>query len=241
MLVQPDRFTPTYCKPLVREPGGRLRELERFDTKNRAPLPKELELALLARLTRAAGEADAVIALDQVQEPECGVITKGMREALAYLAASHPEVIWYGDSRTRVGEYRWLIVKGNREEACRAAHPESPVHEAEEIGPCASALAGRVGCAAFVTVGEEGLVYATPDSFQRVPAIPVTGEMDIVGAGDSATAGIVAALCSGADPLEAALLGNLAASITIQQLGTTGTASQEQVKAQLARWVPPLA
>jgi len=240
MLVQPDRFTPTYCKPLVREPDGRLRELERFDTKNRAPLPKEAELALIARVTRIASEADAVIALDQVQEPECGVITTGMRGALASLAKTHPETIWYGDSRRRLGEYRELIVKANREEVCRAAHPDSPAHEAENIGPCASALARQVGRAAFVTVGEEGIVYATPDSARRVPAVPVTGEVDIVGAGDSATAGIVAALCSGADPLEAAVVGNLVASITVQQLGTTGTASQEQVRAQLARGVPPL-
>jgi bifunctional ADP-heptose synthase (sugar kinase/adenylyltransferase) len=235
MLVQPDRFTPTYCKPLVREADGRLRELERFDTKNRAPLPQELELALIARLTRVAETAAAVIALDQVQEPECGVITTGMREALAYLASTHPETVWYGDSRMRVGEYRGLIVKSNLEEACRAAHPDSPPHSAEDIGPCASALAQRVGRAAFVTVGEAGLVYATPDSAQRVPAVPVAGEVDIVGAGDSATAGIVSALCSGADPLEAALIGNLVASLTIQQIGTTGTASQPQVRAQFAR------
>ena len=27
VAARPDRFTPTYCKPLVRQPGGRLREL----------------------------------------------------------------------------------------------------------------------------------------------------------------------------------------------------------------------
>ena len=42
-------------------------------------------------------------------------------------------------------------------------------------------------------------------------------------------AGIVSALCCGATPVEAALVGNLVASITIQQIGTTGTATREQV------------
>ena len=65
-------------------------------------------------------------------------------------------------------------------------------------------------------------------------AVPVTGKIDIVGAGDSATAGLVSALCSGANPAEAAVIANLVASITIQQLGTTGTASPEQVRARLA-------
>ncbi len=47
--------------------------------------------------------------------------------------------------------------------------------------------------------------------------------------GDSATSGIVASLLAGASPVEAATIGNLVASITVQQLGTTGTASPEQV------------
>ena len=40
-------------------------------------------------------------------------------------------------------------------------------------------------------------------------------------------------MVSGAEAVEAAAFGNLVASITIQQIGTTGTASPEQVR---ARW-----
>jgi sugar/nucleoside kinase (ribokinase family) len=59
--------------------------------------------------------------------------------------------------------------------------------------------------------------------------VPVTGPIDIVGAGDSTTAGIVSALCAGATPAQAAQVGCLVASITIQQLGVTGTAHPAQV------------
>ena len=62
----------------------------------------------------------------------------------------------------------------------------------------------------------------------------MTGPIDIVGAGDAATSGIVTALLAGADELEAAELGNLVASITIRQLGTTGTATPDQLRAQFA-------
>jgi sugar/nucleoside kinase (ribokinase family) len=54
-----------------------------------------------------------------------------------------------------------------------------------------------------------------------------------VGAGDSCSAGITAAIVSGCTHLQAAAFGNLVASITIQQLGVTGTAAPEQVK---SRW-----
>ena len=63
----------------------------------------------------------------------------------------------------------------------------------------------------------------------HVPGIRVHRPIDVVGAGDSVMAGIVSSLCCGASPTEAALVGNLVASITIQQIGTTGTATREQV------------
>jgi sugar/nucleoside kinase (ribokinase family) len=67
----------------------------------------------------------------------------------------------------------------------------------------------------------------------HVPGIPSSGPVDIVGAGDSATSGMVLSLLAGATETEAAAVGNLVASITVQQLGTTGTATPQQV---LDRW-----
>jgi sugar/nucleoside kinase (ribokinase family) len=43
----------------------------------------------------------------------------------------------------------------------------------------------------------------------------------------------VASWLAGATPVQAAAVGNLVASITVQQLGTTGVASPEQLR---ARW-----
>jgi len=51
-------------------------------------------------------------------------------------------------------------------------------------------------------------------------------------------AAIVTALCAGATPVEAAEIANLVASITIQQLGTTGTATREQVLARFREVMP---
>jgi sugar/nucleoside kinase (ribokinase family) len=60
----------------------------------------------------------------------------------------------------------------------------------------------------------------------------VADPIDIVGAGDAATSGIVTSLLCGASEYEAAQVGNIVASITIQQLGTTGTATPDQVLAR---------
>lgn len=69
---------------------------------------------------------------------------------------------------------------------------------------------------------------------QHVAGFAVTGRpIDPVGAGDSTTAMLTCALAAGADPLEAAWLANLVGSITVQQIGTTGTATPTQIR---RRW-----
>ncbi|MCJ7750676.1 MAG: PfkB family carbohydrate kinase, partial [Armatimonadetes bacterium] len=230
LVVKPGRFTPTYRKPVVREAGGGLRELERMDTKNRQPTPREIEEGIIGRVRELAPGLGAVIAQDQVQEVECGAITSRVREALGEMAREHPEVTWFVDSRVRVGEFRSMIVKPNRDEACAAVHPDSPAHDAAEAVGCAKELSARTGAPVYLTLGEEGMAVVTSKEVTPVPTVRLKGEIDIVGAGDSATSGIVASLCAGASPAEAAVVGNIVASITVEQLGTTGTASQEDVR-----------
>jgi len=160
-----------------------------------------------------------------------------VREALIGLAQEHPQVVIAADSRARIGAYRGIIVKPNEKEAVRAVMPD---HEGD-IGMEAARAAGLLlsrqsGRPAFVTIGEKGILLCAEGSCRHVPAVPVEGEIDIVGAGDSTLAGIVSALCCGASPVEAALIGNLVASVTIRCIGTTGTASQEEVLEALAHW-----
>lgn len=232
-----DRVTPTYTKPMMQEPDGRVHELSRLDIKNRSPLPEALEEALAARLAELVPQVDGVIVGDQVPERNCGVVTDRVREAVIGLAAQHPRVVFAADSRLRIGEYRHVVLKPNEHEAMRAVAPNhsEPV-TLEMAAEAGLALAGRAGKPVFVTVGDQGILLCAEGACQRIPAVPVKGPIDIVGAGDSTLAGIVAGLCCGATPAEAALLGNLVASVTIRCLGTTGTASQADVRRALGEW-----
>ena len=104
--------------------------------------------------------------------------------------------------------------------------------------PDLAELSRRAGRPVFCTRGARGILLAdtrgTPPRTEAVPAYPVSGPIDIVGAGDSTSAAIACALAAGAKLEEAAAFGNLVASITIQQIGTTGIATPEQVR---ERWV----
>lgn len=226
----PGRFTPTYLKPRLRPANGTARELNRLDTKNRTLLPADLEDALIAALRGALPRVQGVIIADQVSEANCGVITERVRAALSDLAQTHPGVIFVADSRERIGQFGQVIVKPNAGEAMRATG-------AADVPGAARALRARTGRPVVVTDGGEGMWVYDGHGEQRVPGISVAGPIDIVGAGDSALAGMTAALCAGATLAEAALVGNLAASITIQQVGVTGTATRAQVRARLSESV----
>ena len=230
LIQRPDLFTPTYTKPMMREPDGREHEIQRLDIKNRRPLLAEVEERIIARLRTLVPKVDAVVVADQVQERNCGVITDRVRDEIGRLALRHPDKIFAADSRQRIGLFRDVIIKPNRREAVWAVHPdrEGEVDRAL-LEACGAELYRRNGRPVFLTIGAEGILLFNAEGCEPVPTMPVSGPIDIVGAGDSVMAGVVSALCAGAEAHEAALVGNLVASITIQQLGTTGTASRQQV------------
>jgi sugar/nucleoside kinase (ribokinase family) len=100
-----------------------------------------------------------------------------------------------------------------------------------QIRDAACLLAKRNGRAVIVTMAEHGILGAQPDgSTLHVPALPLRGPIDIVGAGDAVTANAAAALTAGASLKEAIELGVAGSSIVIHQLGTTGAASIAQLR-----------
>ena len=232
LIQASDRFTSTYTKPMLREADGRAHEIQRLDIKNRIPMPVELEQQIIARLGHWIDRVDGIVVADQVPERNCGVLTDQVRAALAELALSHPDKVIAVDSRMRIGEYAQAIVKPNGHEAAHAVYGDRAPADVDRgtAEACGRELYRRNGRPVFLTVGTDGVLVFDQQGMTHVPGIRVSGPIDIVGAGDSCMAGIAASLCCGATNADAALVGNLVASITIQQIGTTGTATRQQVQ-----------
>ncbi len=228
ILTTSERRTPTYTKPMLAA-----EELNRLDIKNRTPTPEALQNAIIDILCERWQHLDAVLVVDQVSEADCGVLTARVRQQLTSLAQRDPKKFVLADSRQRIGLFRDVSIKPNRSEAEQLTHAAG-----------ASALpAGLIDAtqhyrAIFCTWGDAGIHLVYPDMEppvpRRIPAYPVSGPIDICGAGDSCAAGIACAMVSGANYEQAAAFGNLIASITIQQIGVTGTASPHQVR---NRWL----
>ena len=218
------------------EKGQPPRELNRLDIKNRLNLPAAAEERILRGLTVSWPALDALVVLDQVGEANCGVVTDRVRERLAILGRECPDKLILADSRERIGKFRFVSLKPNRKECVQAVSTTDD--NPQELPRAAWRLACRVQRPVFCTAAEKGILLAQPSTEPQapvfIPAYPVSSPIDSVGAGDSTSAGIACAVAAGASLSEAAAFGNLIASITIQQIGSTGTASPEQVR---QRWL----
>lgn len=225
-----DILTPQYIKPMLLSEGGNAVEQNRIDVKNLRETPRALEEQLMANLTLAAEGADAVILLDQLTEENRGVITHGMRRHAAELAEKRPGLLIFADSRAFIHLFSHVTIKCNHLEAARMANRAAgEAFSREEVFEDLRRLTSQTGRTAFVTCGRHGIAAQEDERCVLVPAVRHSVPIDVCGAGDAATAGIVSALCAGAGPEEAAFIGNLAAGVTVRKIGDTGTATPEEM------------
>jgi len=186
--------------------------------------------ALARELDRAARECDVVILNQQVP---AGVSPPPMIERINAAIAAHPETTFLVDSRHRAELYHGAMLKLNAHEAARICGEPRPLEErvpAEDARRFAAELFRRSGKPVFVTRGENGILVADTAGVHEVPGIQILERTDPVGAGDTVVAALAAALASGSDPETAATLANIAASVTVRKLYTTGTATPEEIR-----------
>ncbi len=224
----PLRRTFTYCKPLLVRTGAAPVELNRLDSKNWTATPPELCQSLAGAVRALRGNVDLVVVMDQVDLHGTGVVSGPVLEALAELAREVPVL---ADSRNGFAAYPPLVFKLNRTEFVALAGLE-PEAGAAEIQGALGAFSKSLGKDVFVTLAEGGIFgVRSGEAPEWTAALPLRGPIDVVGAGDSVTAALASALAAGATTLEAMELAMLAASLTVHQLGTTGTAAPAEISA----------
>ena len=81
----------------------------------------------------------------------------------------------------------------------------------------------------FLTRGSRGVIVADSDGTHVIHGIQILKRIDTVGAGDATLSALCLALAAGFAPLEAAQFANYAASVTVQKIFQTGTASGEEI------------
>jgi rfaE bifunctional protein kinase chain/domain len=225
--------TNTYTKPMRGTGDGPYTEMNRIDFRNFNETPRELENRLMLNLKKALEVSQGVIIVDQFLQRNCSAITDRVRDELAELAVRFPNKFFFADSRGFAGSFRNVIIKCNQFELPGAKENEGTEDENSIIDRAQKLLAANTCRAVVVTIGAKGAFVFEGDAVSRIPAFSVEGPLDIVGAGDATNAGVMLGLTLGLSLPEAVLLGGCVSSITIQQIGVTGTATIEQVKQRL--------
>ena len=236
LLRCPELLTPTYLKPRDLNVPGLAGEHSRYDTKNRVTTPQSIVDRVAKELERILPQVDALLIMDQVEMEDCGAVTAYLRDRVSELALRFPKVKFWADSRRFIRQFRNTMIKANQFEAVHKLNPAVGEEVTQdELRRLIPSLRSEICAPVFVTCGDKGILVSDPE-VTLVPGVKVKGPIDPTGAGDSASAGAVMTLCSGGSSAEAALVANLVASTTVQQLGTTGTASPDQVRAALKVW-----
>jgi rfaE bifunctional protein kinase chain/domain len=224
LRCQYDWQTMVFAKPHV---AGE--EQHRIDFGGFNEVRPETAAALAAELDRAAASSTAVILNQQVP---AGTSPPHVIERLLEVVAARPRLPFVVDSRHRAELYRGASLKVNAHEAARLCGEPRALTERvpdEAVRRHAAELSRRTGRPVFVTRGERGILAADAAGIEDVPGIQILEQTDPVGAGDTVVAALAAAVGSGADARTAARLANIAASVTVRKLYTTGTATPEEV------------
>ena len=235
LMVQSENIpTNTYMKPMRKSDVGTFSEMNRLDIRSFVETSQELEDRLIANLKKALGVSQGIVIIEQYLQRNYSAVTDRIRDELAELATRFPEKFFYIDSRGFAACYRNVMIKCNQFELPGIAKEEDVEDEKSLSDRAKKLLVANNARAVVVTIGEKGAFVFERDIRTRIPAFLVEGPIDIVGAGDATNAGVILGLTLGLTLPEAVLLGGCISSITIQQIGVTGTATIEQVKQRLS-------
>jgi len=219
--------TNTYIKPLRCGISDVVYEDPRLDFENRKPVSLECEAKVLEALNAVAKEVEVICVSDQMK---FGCITPKIRERLCELGKSGKTIIV--DSRDHAADYRYVTIKPNEVESSRAFGSGEAL-ELPELSELAAQIFARNERTTLMTLGGNGCFVVENGDVVRVPACKVEPPIDFCGAGDTFLAGFGTLLSAGASPVQAAQVATLCSAVTIKKIGTTGTATREEV---LAAW-----
>lgn len=206
-------------------------QIVRIDRESSAPLSASVENRLLDRLTRMAPDFDALLLSDY----GLGVVSPAVIAHCQALRQRH-NLLMAVDSQRRLADFQGAtILTPNQpeteknvgydlrtpEDVCRAGQDLLTQTQAEYV---------------LLTRGESGMSLferrdgATTGEAIRQTDIPVFNRaevFDVTGAGDTVVGTLTLAMAVGAPALDAAVLGNLAASIVVKRFGAATTNQAE--------------
>ena len=198
-------------------------QIVRIDRQTKAPIKKETEDKMITDLEKAIPEHDAVILSDY----HIGVLTSNVVNKAVELANKYNKVIVV-DAQKDLSNYKNVTsMTPNLPDTQKFVGYE--LDSFEKITKAGNEIISETNAkAVLITCGSDGMVVVNSDgTSEKIPVFNRSKVFDVTGAGDTVTAIYTLGLAIGAEPVYAAVIGNIAASIVIKQFGCATTTVDE--------------
>lgn len=202
-------------------------QIVRIDRQTNAPLSDETEKKVIKNIESAIQDCNLVI----LSNYHIGTLTENVINKTIELAKKYGKKVVV-DAQRDLGTYKGITsMTPNLPDTQKSVgFPLTDISALEKAGD--KLLAETNAEAILITCGADGMFVAEPNKkYTKIPVFNKSEVFDVTGAGDTVTAVYSLALAAGADPVYAALIGNVAASIVVRQLGCATTTVEELLSA----------
>ncbi len=202
-------------------------QIVRLDRQTNAFLSPETEDKMLANLEKAVPEHDAVI----LSNYHIGTLTPKIIDKTIELANKYNKVIVV-DAQRELSTYKNITsMTPNLPDTQKSVgffiEDETSMKKAGD-----KLLSETNAGSILITCGADGMFVTEKNhKYTKIPVFNKSEVFDVTGAGDTVTAVYTLALAAGADPVYAAIIGNIAASIVVRQYGCATTTEDELLSA----------
>ncbi len=219
VLISPDR--PTTVKTRI---VAHSQQVVRIDREEVRELSEEEEERLLENILARLDDVSAVI----IEDYGKGVITKTLLSRLIPEVHRRGKIVTVDPKRDHFPFYKGVdVITPNRKELGEAIGRK--LATIEDVDEAAKTLLRRLALKGLlVTLSEQGMKLYTRRSAVHIPTA-AREVYDVSGAGDTVIAVFTMARCVGADPVEAAVVSNVAAGVVVGKVGVAVCSSEELV------------
>jgi len=205
-------------------------QVVRADREDRHELNDDTRNRVLKRFMSVADSLQAVIISDYGK----GVITKSLLENIIEVCLQKDIFIAVDPQDTHFHNYRRVsVITPNHHEA-GFAYGRRIVSEADLMEVGAGLLRKLQAKSILITRGADGMsLFQDGAEPTHIPTF-ARKVFDVTGAGDTVISCFVSAVCAGADLVEASIVANVGAGITVAEVGTA-TVAVSQLKKELER------
>lgn len=194
-------------------------QIVRIDRETIEPLSKETENKILKQMEIAIPKHNAVILSDY----NIGVLTENIINRAIELCRNHNKIIVV-DSQKDLDRFKGVTsMTPNQPDSEKFAGIY--IKDKETLKEAGKIILGRTNAeSVLITLGGDGMaLFENNGNYTKIPVFNKTDVFDVTGAGDTVVATYTLALASGMTKKNAAILGNIAASIVIRYFGCAVT------------------